>query len=155
MARSNKFDEEWNNSWKKIKLNDYIGLQRALRKIKSNLNNHLGTIEVLECANKWSDIKISSIPAKHMTSRRRALNNEKSLHDRTDSNYDISDYPFGDKNEKPFIELIPDEEIRMSLLELSNTISEPGFKNRVKQFKEQYKTILSTAIFDCSARSCI
>jgi hypothetical protein len=85
MGRNLKLNEEWNSRWKKVKSSDFIGLQRALRKIKSSLNEYLETVEVLECSNKWSEIKISSVPAKHMTKRRRAFNNEKSAKEHRNS----------------------------------------------------------------------
>jgi hypothetical protein len=138
MGRSLKLNEEWNNRWKKVKPSDFIGLQRALRKIKSSLNEYLETVEVFECSNKWSEIKFSSVPAKHMTKRRRAFNNEKSAKDRPKSYYDTSIFQFGDKFDKPFNELVPDEEIRNDILKLSLSISNKDFQNLKEEFVEKY-----------------
>ena len=138
LARDLTINDEWHSQWKKVKTNDYIGLQRALRKIKSNLNEYLGTVEVLECANKWSEIKISSVPAKHMTKRRRAFNNEKSAKDREESYYDNSQYPFGDKFDKSFEELIANELMRSDLQNLVSNVSKPEYKTMLAEFKANY-----------------
>lgn len=144
MARNLKLNEEWNTQWKKIKTNDYIGLQRALRKIKSNLNEYLGTVEVLECANKWSDIKISSVPAKHMTKRRRAFNNEQSVKDRSESHYNTEIHPFGDKFDRPIDYLVPNETMRSELENLMANTSKQEYKTLLAEFKAKYNSTLES-----------
>jgi hypothetical protein len=146
MGRNLKLNEDWNNRWKKVKSSDFIGLQRALRKIKSSLNEYLETVEVLECSNKWSEIKISSVPAKHMTKRRRAFNNEKSAKDRPASYYDTRIFQFGDKSGKPFNELVPDEQLRNDLIELNSNVSSKDFQNMKEAFVEKYASQLQSNV---------
>ena len=52
-------------------------LYRAYRQRVSVLNKKIGTVEVLECGGRWSEIPIKSVPARHLALRSKALQNKK------------------------------------------------------------------------------
>jgi len=81
-------DKKYKKDFENCKKNMY----KACRKFISNLNKRIGTIEILECSGKWSDINPSSIPSKHLKIRSKAFQNLK-LNNRPSGSYQRSDEP--------------------------------------------------------------
>jgi len=125
-------------NWKRVKRNDYYGLQKAIRKIKSILNQQLETPEQKMCMRKWADIEPSRIPARNLTIHRRAFYNEKAVILRKTS----ITTDFGDKNDDIITDLFP-LELRNDLFDLKNNISNINFKDKLSEFKQKYNLSLN------------
>jgi hypothetical protein len=120
------------NGWKRtVKSSDYIGLQRVLRKVKSTLNAELDTPEQKMCAGKWSEIKITNVPARNMTKHRRAFNNEKAERNRKSAHFDIDAHPDGDRYSLPDS---CDSYIEYLVGELRTKVTDPDFATMVSDF---------------------
>ena len=132
-ARSTSMD------WKRVKKNDYYGLQKAIRKIKSILNQQLETPEQKMCMKKWSDIKPSRIPSRNLTIHRRAFYNEKAVILRNTS----ITTEFGDKDDDIINNLFP-LALKSDLQILKDNISNISFRNKLFEFKEKYYLFLNT-----------
>lgn len=128
--------------WKPAKPSDHFGLQRILRKIKSTLNTHIDTIEQKMCKNDWANIKINHIPYKNLTKHRRAFNNEKSKHGRSDLTIDANLFPYGDK----IILVNESNELKHDLEELFKELSNSELDNKISQFRTKYVPELSTSV---------
>jgi len=137
----NNGDEEWKNSWKVITTNNYIGLQRVLRKVKSNLNTFLLTPEQMMCKNKWSEIKSSSISARNMTKHRRAFNNEKPEKQRKTSSFNTFMFPYGDR----FVIETASNELKKAIDDIYKSVLTPDFDNNVKIFKHNFNKEISSS----------
>lgn len=51
-------------------------MYRAYRQRVSALNKKIGTVEILQCDQRWSEIPIGSVPARHLAIRSKALQNK-------------------------------------------------------------------------------
>ena len=125
--------------WKKVKKNDYYGLQKTIRKIKSLLNQQLETPEQKMCMRKWSEIKPYKIPAYNLKIHQRAFYNEKAICIRKSS----IDTDFGDKNDDIINNFFP-LTLKNDLLNLKNNIKNISFRNKLFEIKEKYYSLLNT-----------
>jgi len=115
--------------WSKTKESNFLGLQKVLRKVKSALNDYMGTPEQDMCAGTWSEIEPSGIPARNMTKHRRAFHNEKSAKERKSTQYSMYDHPFGDRHS------ISNAAVERALEELQAKVGTPEFAATLTEFK--------------------